>query len=219
MNRQLELAAEERAVLGKHVRLLRRQGIVPANLDGRNQPSLALQVNEKDLQRLLARGGSKVIQLKVGDRPAIPALIKRVQLNPVTGKASHLELHRVASQEKLRTNVRLRFVNEPAMLLDNASVSRSLSEVMVECLPADLPNAIEVDLSQLTETDSLIRVGNLTVGPGVTILTDQNDVVAGVHKQAPITEAEAPEAEGPEAEPSASEAAASETMEPSGTES
>lgn len=213
MNKQLEFAAEERAVLGKQVRLLRRQGIVPANLDGRNQPSLALQVSDKELQRLLGLGGSKVILLKVGDQPAIQALLKRVQLNPVTGKASHVEFHRVASQEKLRSPVRLHFVNESAMLLDNASVSHSLSEVMVECLPADLPNTIEVDLSQLTEAGSLIRVGNLTVGPGVTILTDQNDVVAGVHKQAPIAETE-----GPEAVPSASEAAASETMEPSGTE-
>jgi large subunit ribosomal protein L25 len=213
MNKQVEIAAEERAVLGKHVKLLRRQGIVPANLDGRKQPSLALQVSDKDLQKLLARGGSKVILLKVGDQPAIQALLKRVQLNPVTGKASHVEFHRVSSQEKLKTPVRLRFVNEPAMLPGNASISRSLSEVMVECLPADLPNTIEVDLSQLTEANSLIRVGNLTVGPGLTILTDQNDVVASVHKQAPVAEAE-----GPEAVPSTSEAAASETTEPSGTE-
>lgn len=120
-----------------------------------------------------------------------------------------MEFHRVAIQEKLGTHVRLHFVNEAGVAtLSNVSVLRSLSEVMVECLPADLPNNIEVDLSQLTELGAMIRVGNLTVGPGVTILTDHNDMVAGVHQQAHMEKVE-----GAEAVP-----AASETVARSGTE-
>lgn len=191
MSKQLELAVEERAVSAKQVRRLRQQGIVPANMYGHNQPSVALQVNGIALQRLLARGGNNVILLKVGNQPAVQALIKQVQRNPITDKTLHVEFHRVAVSEKLKTHVQLHFVNEPgAASLANGTVLRSLNEVMVECLPADLPDNIEVDLSSLNEVGAVIRVGNLTVGPGVAILTDHNDMVAGVREQAHIAKAE-----------------------------
>jgi len=71
-------------------------------------------------------------------------------------------------------------------------VLRPLNEVMVECLPADLPSSIQVDLSRLTEVGAVIRVGDLTVDPGVTILTDHSEMVAGLHQRA-VEKVEEPE--------------------------
>lgn len=184
MSKQLELVAEERVVLGKQVSRLRRQGMVPANMYGHDQPSVALQVNAVALRKLLARGGNSVISLKVASQPAVQALIKQVQRNAITDQTTHVDFYRVATAEKLKTHVPLHFVNEARTAsLVNATVLRSLSEVMVECLPADLPDNIEVDLSALTEVGSVIRVGDLAVGPEVTIVTDPNDMVVGVHQQ------------------------------------
>lgn len=195
MSNQLELAVEERAVSEKNLKRLRRQGIVPANMYGHNLRSVSLQVNSTVLQKLLARGGKNVIlSLKVGDKPAVQALIKQVQRNPVSGETVHVDFYQVAATETLKTHVRLHFVNEAAANLDGGNLLRSLSEVMVECLPGDLPSSIQVDLSDLREAGDVIRVGNLTVDPAVTILTDHNDMVAGVQQQARTGKTEEAEA-------------------------
>lgn len=186
MSNQMELAVEERTVSGKQVKQLRKKGIVPANMFGHAQPSVSLQVDKLVLQRVLAHGGKNVILLlKVADRPGVPVLIKNVQRDVVSGAIDHVDFYMVNATEKLRTQIRLHFVNE-ATVASRADVlvQRPLNEVTVECLPADLPSAIQVDLSKLDEVDVVIRVGDLAVGPGVTILTDHNEIVAAVHLQA-----------------------------------
>ncbi len=186
MSNQMELAVEERTVSGKQVKQLRKKGIVPANMFGHAQPSVSLQVDRQVLQRVLAHGGKNVILLlKVADRPGVPVLIKDVQRDVVSGAIDHVDFYMVNATEKLRTQIRLHFVNE-ATVASRADVlvQRPLNEVTVECLPADLPSAIQVDLSKLDEVDVVIRVGDLVVGPGVTILTDHNEIVAAVHLQA-----------------------------------
>ncbi len=204
MSNQIELVADERVVTGKKVRHLRRQGIVPANMYGHNLASVPLQVNAAVLARLLAHGGNNVIlALKVGNRPAVQAFIKKVQRNFVSGETLHVDFHRVAATETLRTHVPLHFVNEAAAAsAAGASVLRLLNELMVECLPGDLPSSIEVDLSLLSEAGAVIRVANLTTGPNVTIITDQNEMVAAVHQQARAEKVEEAEAKPKPVEPS-----------------
>lgn len=186
MNNQMELVVEERVVSGKQVKRLRKKGIVPANMFGHDRPSVSLQVDRLVLQRVLAHGGKDVILLlKVGDRPGVPVLIKKVQHDVVSGAIDHVDFYMVNATEKLTTPIRLHFINEAgAASKGDVLVQRPLNEVMVECLPADLPAAIQVDLSTLSEIDAVIRVGDLAVGPGVTILTDHNELVAAVHLQA-----------------------------------
>lgn len=196
MSNQMELAVEERVVSGKQVKQLRRKGIVPANMFGHGQSSMALQVDKLVLKRVLSHGGNDVILLlKVGNRPGVPVLIKNVQRGVVSGDIEHVDFYVVNATEKLRTAIRLHFVNEAgAASQGDVLVQRPLNEVMVECLPADLPSSIQVDLSKLTELDAAIRVGDLTVGPGVTILTDHKELVAAVHLQAHLEKDEETEA-------------------------
>lgn len=186
MNNQLELAVEERSIAGKQVKQLRKKGFVPANMFGHNQPSLSVQVNRLVLQKLLSHGGKNaVLMLKVGDRPGVPVLMRHVQYNPISGAIEHVDFYMVNATEKLKTQIRLHFINEAgAASSADVLVQRPLNEVSVECLPADLPASIQVDLSMLSEVDAVIRVGDLVVGPGVTILTDHNEMVAVVHLQA-----------------------------------
>ena len=197
MSNQLDLVVEDRVIVGKQVKRLRQKGIVPANMYGHNQTSVPLQVTSKALQGVLALGGNNVIlSLKLGNQPTVQTLIKKVQRNPVSGETIHVDFYRVAATETLKTHVPLHFINENvATGLGGVTMLRSLNEVMVECLPGDLPASIEVDLSPLKEVGAMIRVGNLTVGPGVTILTDHNDMVAGLHRQATAEKEAAPTAE------------------------
>ncbi len=197
MSNKLELAAEVRALSGKgELRQLRQRGMVPANVYGGNEPSAALQVNGVAFHKLLGHGGSTVIlSLRVGTQAAFQVLIKQVYHNPRGGEISHVDFYRVAATEKLKTPVQLQFINEAGVAsLSDVTVLRPLNEVMVECLPADLPAAIQVDLSRLKQVGAVIRVGNLMVGPGVTILTDHNEMVAGLHQRASAEKADVAEA-------------------------
>ncbi len=193
MTTQLELAVQERAVSGKQVKQLRKKGIVPANMFGHDQPSVSLQVNKLVLQKVLAHGGkAAILLLKVDDRAGIPVLIKNVQHHVVSGEIDHVDFYRVKASEKLKTAIRLHFVNESgAASQGDVLVQRPLNEVMVECFPADLPASIQVDLSRLADIGSVIRVGDLAAGTGVTILTDHNELVAAVHLQARLEKADA----------------------------
>lgn len=201
MSNQIELVAEERLVRGKQVKRLRKDGIVPANLYGHREPSLPLQVPGGTLSRLLSHeGASTIFRLKIGAKPPVQALVKEFQRDPKTGEVTHVDFFRVAATEKLKTHVPLHFVNEAeAMKMGDVTVQRALADVLVECLPADLPAVIQVDLGKLTEVGAVIRVSDLEVPSDVSVLLDPGEVVAGVHRTAREAQAEAEAAAQPSA--------------------
>jgi len=198
---QIELKVQKRKMLGKKVKRLRREGLVPAVLYGHGIESVPLQVEERELNRVLNRAGEhRLIALKIGgSRRAQAALIRDVQWDVITGRPLHVDFYAVVMTEKLTTEVPLVFVGEaPAAEQAGAMVLQALDMVEIECLPGDLIEAIEVDLSELKEMDQAIYVKDLRVPPTVTILTDGEELVAKVGWAAPEEVEEVPAA--PEAE-------------------
>jgi large subunit ribosomal protein L25 len=167
---------------------------------------------ERDvLEKTFKRAGTaSIFSLTVGSGSPSMALVKQVQYHPTKGYIQHVDFLRVAARDKLRTRIPLRFTGEaPAARDPVLIVIRPLAEVTVECLPADLPPAVEVDQAPLEDVSSVIRVGDLNPGPNVTIVTDPNEVVASVTEVRAEPEpvvaeeevaAEAEAAEQPEAE-------------------
>lgn len=182
MNEQKELVAEQRSVVGKQVRQLRRRGLVPAVLYGHGEASVPLQVERGMLQQLVREGGiHSLVRLRVGREQPIQALAKQVQFHPTSGELLHVDFYRVAAREKLRTPVPLHFVGEaPAAETHDVAIVRAMDEVVVECYPSDLPSALEVDLSRLTEIGSTLRVADLVAPAGVEMVTPRDAVVASV---------------------------------------
>lgn len=189
---RIELKAEPRSVLGKQVRALRRQGIVPANLYGHAE-STALQLPEKEMEHALARAGrTQLLQLALDGDASTTVLIKDFQRHPTRKSLLHVDFYRVAMTERLKIDVPIRFVGEaPAVKQFDASVFQALSILSAESLPGDLPEAIEVDVSVLEDLDAAIHVRDLAVPPGVTILTDPEELVV---KLLPPVAEEEPEA-------------------------
>jgi large subunit ribosomal protein L25 len=180
---QIELRTQTREVLGKKVKSLRRDGLVPAVLYGHETESLPLQVEERELHHVLAQaGGHRLIALKIGRaRKRQMALARDVQWDVITGKPLHVDFYAVVMTEKITTEVPLLFVGEaPAADQVGAMVLQGLDEIEIECLPGDLIEAIEVDLSGLEEIDQAIYVKDLLVPPTVDILTDVEELVAKV---------------------------------------
>lgn len=185
---QIELKTQKRKVLGKKVKNLRREGLVPAVLYGHETDSVSLQVEERELNRVLAQaGGHRLIALKIGrSRKRQMTLAREVQWDVITGRPLHVDFYAVIMTEKVTIEVPLVFVGEaPAAAQAGAILLQGLDEVEIECLPGDLIEAIEVDVSELVEMDQTIYVKDLRVPSTVDILTDAEEIVARVAWAAP----------------------------------
>ena len=196
----LTLTAQRRTVLGKKVARLRRAGITPANIYGHNVPSTAIEVNTHDTNLLVRRAGRTSLITLTLDGEAQPrhVLVRDVSRKPTTGELLHIDFMQVSMREKLRVSVPL-VLSGHAPVLDtvDAVVFQNLDTVEVECLPADIPQHIDVDVSGITDITSTIHVRDLAVPPAVTILSDPDASVVSVTLRAVEEEVveEAPEAE------------------------
>lgn len=180
---EIELRAQRRWVIGKQVKQLRRQGLVPAILYGHRTEPLPLEVEERSLRRVLERvGRHHLITLRVGDdHEPRTTLAREVQLDPITHALLHVDFYEVVMTEKITTEVPLVFIgHSPVIEKREGILVRGLDSVEVECLPSNLIESIEVNLEDLVEIDQAILVGDLTVDADVEILTDKEEVAAQI---------------------------------------
>lgn len=194
---QIELKASDRAVLGKKVRFLRRQGIMPVHLFGHNVDSQALQTDSSSLQNVLAQAGkTRLINLTLEKDPKPrKVVVREIQKEPITGKLLHVDLYQVSMEEKITMEIPIVLVGEsPALKAKDTILTQDLNSLDIECLPDAIPSRIEVDISRLTEAEQEIRVKDIQLGPGITILNNPEVVVVGTRMVA-AEKVKAPEAE------------------------
>ncbi len=195
--------ADARGTQGKGAsRRLRHTGKVPAILYGAHKDAQALVLDQQNLLTMIAdeRFYSSIVRLKIGDATQ-EAIVKDVQMHPAKNLVVHVDLQRVMENEAIRIRLPIHFKGEsisPGVKTEGGVVSHMLSDVEITCLPKDLPEFLEIDLSgmHLNETKFLADV---PVPPGVTI-------PELAHRNAPVVSIHAPRAEEPE--PVAAEAAA-----------
>jgi len=180
---RLELAVTPREVLGKNVKVLRRQGITPANIYGHGVDSLAVQVPTHDLAHTIkVAGRNTMLQLHVeGEKKARPVFVHHVQRNPLNDNLLHVDFYQVSLTEKIRLEVPIVVVGEaPAVDVYHAMLLQNTSSVAIEGLPAEMPPYIEVDVSGLAEIDDAIHIKDLPVSAGLTFLVDPELVVVKI---------------------------------------
>ena len=180
---QIELKAEKRTIIGKRVKVLRREGIIPALLYGPKTEPVPIQCDERELQRVLAwAGGTNLIALRIGDagKPKM-TLVSEVQRDSINNDIYHVDFYQVVMTEKVKAEVNIILIGEPpAVQQKEFMLLQGADSVEIECLPGDLIHSIEVDLSPLLEVDDAIYVKDLQVPGNVTILTDGDELVAKV---------------------------------------
>jgi large subunit ribosomal protein L25 len=211
---KLELRAEPRVVFGKHVRRLRRQGLVPANIYGHGD-SRAIQAQSRAMEHLLTHGGrTGLVSIAVDGRPET-ALVKEIQRDPRSGHILHIEFQAVSMEESVTSAVPIRFVGESVAATKLGGVmTHPRTEVHVTAAAQDLPDVIEVDVSAIQELHGAIKVSDLPEVATYKIMEPPEEVLAIV--QPPKVEAEELEAEA-EAAAEAGSAAESEAAEPAAT--
>jgi large subunit ribosomal protein L25 len=194
------LRAEQREILGSQVNALRRSGSVPVVVYGPKTRSQPLQVDARELSRVIQQaGGTRIIHLQVdGARSAHTVLAREVQRHPVRHDILHVDFLEVALDQPIRAMVPVVLggkINQAE--LPGAYAQQLLNEVEVEALPADLVPQFTVDVSGLAGAHAAIYVRDLHAD-NVTILTAPDEMV--VHVAIPVAEAE--EVEEVEIEPS-----------------
>lgn len=158
--KQLELKATTRSAAGNGpARRLRRQGKIPAVLYGPKTASLPLVVDVKELETALKEGSvaQSIFNLNIenGEKRSVKAMIRELQQHPVSGSLLHADFYEIDMSRKLRVMVPVVTTGVPAGVDRGGLLQIVRREVEVLCLPTDIPEAIEVDVSDLDIGDSL----------------------------------------------------------------
>lgn len=195
---RIELSVQRRSVVGKQVRRLRREGLVPAVIYGHGVEPVSIQIDRRELRRALDRAGlSHLIALHLddGETPRM-ALIREVQRDALSGEILHVDFLQVQMAEKLRTTISIHLVGEsPAVKQLGGMLLQGVTEVEVECLPDNLVDTIEVDISSLTELGEELTVADLPIPEGIEVLSDPQEMVVRVMAASEEEEAQAAPAE------------------------
>lgn len=177
---RLSLKAQDREILGKQVKKLRRDGFIPAHVFGKKVPTEHVSVKAIDFSKIFAQAGETgLIDLKIGDSKVRPVLIREVQVDPVRGSTLHIDFYQVNLTEKVRVSVPIRVVGEDpeVVKMGEAVVIQPMSEVEVEALPTQLPDHLEVDITSLQAIDDALNISQITVPEGVEVMADSEAVV------------------------------------------
>ena len=190
---ELTLTAENRTVLGKRNRFLRRQGVTPAHVFGHGIESLALQCDTSELKQIIAHAGeTRLIKLQIkGDKESKNVFIKEVQRDPFGKELFHVDFYQVKMGEKMEVEVPIVLVGESPLMKDkNRMVSHGITELSNECLPDKVPPQIEVDISILEEIEQAIQVKDIILDPDITVNADPDQLVVKITEVMVVEEEE-----------------------------
>jgi len=196
-----KLIVKKREHLGsRETRRLRRAGFIPGVLYGRDDP-IALSIEERELRRALtgASGLHSILDVEIdGTGAAHASILKDYQVDKVKGHIIHVDLHEVRLDQTITASVSVHLIGSESApgVKEGGVLSQPLREIQVEALPLEVPEHIDLDVSNMATGDTL-RIGDIKVRDGVTFLDDPDTVVATL--TAPTRAIEAEEAEAAEA--------------------
>lgn len=202
------LKATKRDVRGKQVNALRRAGRLPAVIYGRRTEPVKISLDAHEANLGLSKVGSSSLITIVVDGTEYPALVRERQRDYIKDRLIHVDFLAVSLTEKLRAEVRIELAGvSPAVKDSDAVLVTGLHTLSVECLPADLPDHLTVDIGSLVKVGDSIHVRDVSLGDKIQILDDPDEMIvnatyAKVEVEAPVAAAEGVvPAEGEAAEP------------------
>ena len=205
---EISLEVSPREGIGKEVaKKLRAKGQVPAVVYGGHRDPVAITVDRKTVSEMIQKsehGVRSVFLLKMtGTDQNRHAMIKDIQIDPISRKMMHIDFVRVDMSEKVRVNVPVHVTGTALGVKEGGLLDFQVRELHVECLPNAIPDAVEIDVSPLGHHE-YYRIADLKLPEGVKVLDDPDRVVVGV------TQARAEVVETPVAAEGAEAAAAAE---------
>ena len=173
------LKANKREVVGKQIKALRRAGKLPAVIYGRHNEPINIELDARSAGRILAKATSSSLVTIELDGTEYPSLVREKQRDYIMNSLLHVDFMTVSMTEKLRAYVALRFRGVSLAVKDYAAILvHNVEQFHIECLPTDLPEYIEVDISKLAKIGDGIRVKDVPVPDNVRVLDDEEIMVA-----------------------------------------
>jgi large subunit ribosomal protein L25 len=194
----MQLNAATRQLVGKRSRRLHREGKLAAVVYGHDANPTPLVLDRLEFQKVFVKSGrTHLVDLVVDGGRTEKVLVREIQTHPRRLGPIHVDFYQVNLEEKIRVEVPVHLVGESAAVKrGDADVLQPIHSLEVECLPTSIPEEFEVDLTPLAEIDSGLRVSELEVPRGVTVLADPDDLVVKiVHKRELKVEEEVPAVE------------------------
>jgi large subunit ribosomal protein L25 len=202
--------------LGMAVSALRKNRLVPAVFYGKGQKNLHLQMDYGVFRKVYLKAGTnRIVDITIDGKKNEKALVHDVQFLPLTGAINHVDFLAVKLSEEVTTSVPVEIVGVSSAVKDLGGILTTIKhEIEVKCLPMDIPQKFEVDISTLDAFSTAIHIKDLSLSAGVKVLDNPEDVIVMV--SAPRKEEEVAPAtvglEGTAAELAAKEAAAKEAV-------
>ena len=209
---RIKLEVTDREQLGSaEARRLRTRGFIPGVIYGRGGEADAFAVAERELRRALTgdHGTHAILDVVLGGKKTRHAVLRETQVHPTRTQFLHIDLQEVRLDERIQAQVAIELVGEPAGVVEGGVLTQVAREANVEALPMEVPDRLELDVSALAIGES-VRFADLSAPEGVTLLDEEDAVVATVgvptrveEPEEAVTDEELAEGEGlpPEEQP------------------
>jgi large subunit ribosomal protein L25 len=173
------LKANRRDVIGKQVRAIRRAGQLPAVMYGRHiEKPISILLDARDTTRALASVSSSSLVMIDLDGQEIPTLIREKQRDFIKNRLLHIDFLVVSLTEKLTASVSIELTGVSVAVKDfNAVLVTGLDQVEIECLPADLPERLTIDIAALAKVGDVIHVRDLVLADNIKVLSDPDEMI------------------------------------------
>ena len=177
---KVKLAAKLRDVFGRKTKTGRKEGLVPAVVYGRKVTPKSLWFKAIDFTRLLKKSGENtMIELSIDEKDKRNVIIYEIQRDPVSGGFRHVDFFQVRMDEEIEKEVELVYFGEaPAVKELGGVLVKNMDEILVKCLPADLPSEIKVDVSSLKTFEDHVCIKDLNISDKVKVEIDPETVIA-----------------------------------------
>jgi large subunit ribosomal protein L25 len=177
----LSLSAKIRKVIGKKVKVLRKQGILPGVIYGPKIESQPIEVDLKEFEKVFKKAGeSSLISLEIENKKHL-VLIHELKRDPLTEKPIHVDFYQPLLKEEIEAKVPLVFEGEAeAIKVLGGTLVKNISEIEVKALPQDLPKEIKVNIESLKTFEDKILIEDLKLPAKVKVLRDPKEIIASV---------------------------------------
>lgn len=186
------LEAQKREILGKKVKSLRKQGLIPATVYGKSFEPVSVQIDERAFNALYRRAGkTALIDLNIAGLKKQSVFVQAVQRHPVTRTILHVDFKVVDVNKPVQIEVPVTAVGEsPVVARGDAMLNHVIATVLVEALPGNLPQHLDVDISGLDSLDKAITVADLAASSGYKVLNDPEQVLISLSQTRATAEQE-----------------------------
>lgn len=177
----MQIKASLRQPLGKRSRRLLREGKLPAIVYGHDTQPMPITLDRLEFQKVFVKSGrTHLVDLAIDGRTE-KVLVREIQTHPRRLGPIHVDFYQVNLQEKIEVEVPVRLSGESAAVKrGDADILQPMHSIRVDCLPTDIPEAFEVDITPLEDIDMELRVSDLTVPKDVTVLEDADELVVKI---------------------------------------